>query len=188
MATTVGCSLTQLRSGSLAPRGTSGERVGERGFYFANHWPPLPGPLLLRGGEGVESSAKPNRGKLHPRPFGAGILACHFSAGLQRYAPFGCAVSSVVEHHLDTVGVRGSKPLPRTIPPKNQASFSTESMLLNWGARPPRAQRVAPSRLARADENQTPFRWPSCVRVRREGAPNYSRGGCAPHFRRNGSS
>jgi hypothetical protein len=26
-----------------------------------------------------------------------------------------CAVSSVVEHHLDTVGVRGSKPLPRTI-------------------------------------------------------------------------
>ncbi len=25
------------------------------------------------------------------------------------------AVSSVVEHHLDTVGVRGSKPLPRTI-------------------------------------------------------------------------
>ena len=28
--------------------------------------------------------------------------------------PFGCAVSSVVEHHLDTVGVRGSKPLPRT--------------------------------------------------------------------------
>lgn len=30
--------------------------------------------------------------------------------------PTGCAVSSVVEHHLDTVGVRGSKPLPRTIP------------------------------------------------------------------------
>jgi hypothetical protein len=27
------------------------------------------------------------------------------------------AVSSVVEHHLDTVGVRGSKPLPRTIFP-----------------------------------------------------------------------
>jgi hypothetical protein len=26
-----------------------------------------------------------------------------------------CAVSSVVEHYLDTVGVRGSKPLPRTI-------------------------------------------------------------------------
>ena len=25
------------------------------------------------------------------------------------------AVSSVVEHYLDTVGVRGSKPLPRTI-------------------------------------------------------------------------
>src|SRR5207245_5510241 len=25
-----------------------------------------------------------------------------------------CAVSSVVEHYLDTVGVRGSKPLPRT--------------------------------------------------------------------------
>src|SRR2546429_836309 len=28
---------------------------------------------------------------------------------------FGGAVSSVVEHYLDTVGVRGSKPLPRTI-------------------------------------------------------------------------
>jgi hypothetical protein len=28
-----------------------------------------------------------------------------------------CAVSSVVEHYLDTVGVRGSKPLPRTIFP-----------------------------------------------------------------------
>src|SRR5437868_12766362 len=26
-----------------------------------------------------------------------------------------CAVSSVVEHYLDTVGVRGSNPLPRTI-------------------------------------------------------------------------
>src|SRR3954465_5308756 len=30
---------------------------------------------------------------------------------------FGRAVSSVVEHYLDTVGVRGSKPLPRTIFP-----------------------------------------------------------------------
>ena len=29
--------------------------------------------------------------------------------------PLLCAVSSVVEHYLDTVGVRGSKPLPRTI-------------------------------------------------------------------------
>ena len=28
-----------------------------------------------------------------------------------------CAVSSVVEHYLDTVGVRGSKPLSRTILP-----------------------------------------------------------------------
>jgi hypothetical protein len=28
---------------------------------------------------------------------------------------FGCAVSSVVEHYLDTVGVGGSKPPPRTI-------------------------------------------------------------------------
>ena len=26
-----------------------------------------------------------------------------------------CAVSSVVEHHIDTVGVKGSNPLPRTI-------------------------------------------------------------------------
>ncbi len=28
---------------------------------------------------------------------------------------FFCAVSSVVEHHLDMVGVTGSKPVPRTI-------------------------------------------------------------------------
>ena len=28
---------------------------------------------------------------------------------------FGCAVSSVVEHFLDTEGVRGSNPLSRTI-------------------------------------------------------------------------
>ena len=31
--------------------------------------------------------------------------------------PLGRAVSSVVEHYLDTVGVTGSSPVPRTIPP-----------------------------------------------------------------------
>src|ERR1017187_13797 len=36
-----------------------------------------------------------------------------------------CAVSSVVEHYLDTVGVGGSKPPPRTIPPPRD--FSTNS-------------------------------------------------------------
>jgi len=36
---------------SLSPRGTSGEREGERGAKR----PPLPGPLLLVGGEGVEA-------------------------------------------------------------------------------------------------------------------------------------
>jgi hypothetical protein len=35
--------------------------------------------------------------------------------GLQGSDLFGCAVSSVVEHYLDTVGVGGSKPPPRTI-------------------------------------------------------------------------
>ena len=30
--------------------------------------------------------------------------------------PFLCAVSSVVEHYLDTVGVTGSNPVSRTIP------------------------------------------------------------------------
>ncbi len=29
-----------------------------------------------------------------------------------------CAVSSVVEHYLDTVGVTGSNPVSRTIPPR----------------------------------------------------------------------
>ena len=34
----------------------------------------------------------------------------------------GCAVSSVVEHFLDTEGVRGSNPLSRTILPKSHPS------------------------------------------------------------------
>ena len=34
-----------------------------------------------------------------------------------------CAVSSVVEHHLDTVGVTGSKPVSRTIFTKIFDSF-----------------------------------------------------------------
>src|SRR4051812_37562862 len=32
------------------------------------------------------------------------------------YLSLSCAVSSVVEHYIDTVGVRGSNPLSRTIP------------------------------------------------------------------------
>jgi hypothetical protein len=32
---------------------------------------------------------------------------------------FKCAVSSVVEHYLDTVGVRGSNPLSRTTSPRS---------------------------------------------------------------------
>src|SRR5687768_14409705 len=42
------------------------------------------------------------------------------AASLRSLAPANCAscaVSSVVEHYLDTVGVRGSKPLSRTIFP-----------------------------------------------------------------------
>src|ERR1039458_8651662 len=37
-----------------------------------------------------------------------------------------CAVSSVVEHYLDTVGVGGSKPPPRTIPPHGDDSTSSD--------------------------------------------------------------
>ena len=48
----------------------------------------------------------------------AGLFPVSFptvSEWLIRLLSYGCAVSSVVEHYLDTVGVRGSKPLPRTI-------------------------------------------------------------------------
>ena len=48
------------------------------------------------------------------------------------------------------------------------------------GARPPRAQRTAPSRFARRRELFQAFSMIRRLRVRREGAPNYSRGGCAP--------
>ena len=41
----------------------------------------------------------------------------------------GCAVSSVVEHHIDTVGVTGSKPVSRTIP--NKFIFTFESAAPN---------------------------------------------------------
>jgi len=49
-----------------------------------------------------------------------------------------------------------------------------------WGARPPRAQPTTPSSSALAGGAVGPFR--ACVarRIRREGAPNDSRGGCAP--------
>ena len=41
-----------------------------------------------------------------------------------------CAVSSVVEHYLDTVGVRGSKPLPRTIFPNFRTHMQKLSLTL----------------------------------------------------------
>lgn len=42
---------------------------------------------------------------------------CHAGGGGCNFPPAAnsSAVSSVVEHHLDTVGVAGSKPAPRTI-------------------------------------------------------------------------
>jgi len=49
------------------------------------------------------------------------------------------------------------------------------------GARPPRAQWVAPSRTTGGTGINSPFGAFRCVRVRREGAPNNSRGGCAPN-------
>ena len=51
----------------------------------------------------------------------------------------------------------------------------------DWGARPPRAQPTAPSRLAGDVRTTAPFGLPARTRVRREGAPNGTRGGCAPH-------
>jgi hypothetical protein len=55
-------------------------------------------------------------------------------------------------------------------------------MQLSWGARPPRAQWAAPSRATRR-HMQTRSLIGVLVHsgVRREGAPNSSRGGCAPH-------
>src|SRR5262245_11334885 len=53
-------------------------------------------------------------------------------------------------------------------------------MQLAWGARPPRAQRAAPSRPASSVRQAPPFGEGGESRVRREGAPNNSRGGCAP--------
>ena len=58
-----------------------------------------------------------------PRPFDLTPTDKVKASPLTRYGPcagdrelnFGCAVSSVVEHVLDTDGVRGSIPLPRTI-------------------------------------------------------------------------
>ena len=62
-----------------------------------------------------------------------------------------------------------------------------EPMQLDWGARPPRAQRDAPSRPVSTRDIGKPFDALCYARVRREGAPNYSRGDCAPHpFRLHG--
>jgi hypothetical protein len=45
-----------------------------------------------------------------------------------------CAVSSVVEHYLDTVGVRGSKPLSRTILPtlENERAKRERGEMAEW--------------------------------------------------------
>ena len=55
-----------------------------------------------------------------------------------------------------------------------------ESMQWEWGARPPRAQSAAPSRLIVRRGMDEPFGAGVSRSVRRGGAPNYSRGGCAP--------
>ena len=60
--------------------------------------------------------------------------------------------------------------------------FQPELRSWFWGARPPRAQRTAPSRFAGLREMFPVFRIIRRLRVRREGAPNCSRGGCALHF------
>jgi ATP-dependent helicase/nuclease subunit A len=49
------------RDSSPSPR-PSGERAGARGFELANNLPPLPDPLLLRGGEGEKG------GQIQSRP------------------------------------------------------------------------------------------------------------------------
>ena len=51
---------------------------------------------------------------------------------------------------------------------------------LSWGARPPRAQRTAPSRFAGSVQRTAQSGEHERAHVRREGAPNRSRGGCAP--------
>ena len=75
-------------------------------------------------------------------------------------------------------------PAPRGLHEKsgdqNSNSHSNEPASHNWGARPPQAQSAAPSRLTPASENFEPFRAVQGRNVRGEGAPNSSRGGCAP--------
>src|SRR6266849_11061751 len=51
---------------SLSPRGTSGERVGERGNSSKNP-PPLPGPLLPRREERENSSLCPQTDPSQPK-------------------------------------------------------------------------------------------------------------------------
>ncbi len=51
-------------------------------------------------------------------------------------------------------------------------------MQWQWGARPPRAQSAAPSRLIARRGIEGRFGADVSRYVRREGAPNYSRGGC----------
>src|SRR6266496_2697201 len=46
-----------------------------------------------------------------------------------------CAVSSVVEHYLDTVGVRGSNPLSRTISFNMLRRFTRKDLVI-YGPRP----------------------------------------------------
>src|SRR5213075_716115 len=59
--------------------------------------------------------------------------------------------------------------------------FLSGTRQLSWGARPPRAQWAAPSRPTRHAEIRSLFGVYIHAGVRREGAPNSSRGGCDPH-------
>src|SRR5665213_3986499 len=51
-------------------------------------------------------------------------IAVSIRVGKVEDSSFGCALSSVVEHYLHTVGVAGSKPAARTIPPLGDDSTS----------------------------------------------------------------
>jgi len=64
--------------------------------------------------------------------------------------------------------------------PRKQRQSRNEAV--EKGERPPRAQWVAPSRPTITRANIEPFGAPPAARVRREGAPNNSRGGCAPEI------
>src|SRR5439155_8622019 len=65
----------------------------------------------------------------------AEICACQGAEGVGILFPALCAVSSVVEHYLDTVGVRGSNPLSRTISFNMLRRFTRKDLVI-YGPRP----------------------------------------------------